>query len=194
MKKYKNLILYSIAVVLIFILAIFGYRYLTQEYSPNEIEIGKDNQNEESQSKAPDFTVINNNGDEVKLSDYIGKLVVVNFWATWCGPCASELPAFDNAYEKYKDEVEFLMVNLTDGYSETVDKVKKYVKDNGYTFPVYYDTKYSATNAYSIYSIPRTLFIDKKGNLIYSSIGAMSEEILNKYIENLKEGQMEETL
>ena len=104
----------------------------------------KDNQNKESQSKAPDFTVINNNGDEVKLSDYIGKLVVVNFWATWCGPCASELPAFDNAYEKYKDEVEFLMVNLTDGYSETVDKVKKYVKDNGYTFPVYYDTKYSA--------------------------------------------------
>lgn len=188
MKKYKNLILYSIAVLAIFTLAIYGYKYLTQKYSPEEIE--NTNNVEQVLNKAPDFTVINNNGEEFKLSDFIGKPIVVNFWATWCGPCKIELPAFDNSYKKYKDKVEFLMVNLTDGYSETVDGVKKYVNDNGYTFPVYFDTKYSAANAYSIYSIPRTLFIDENGNIVYSRVGVLSEEMLNKNIESLIEGEV----
>lgn len=121
----------------------------------------------------------------MKLSNLYGKPIVVNFWASWCGPCKMELPAFNNMYKKYGDKIELLMINLTDGYSETVDGVKKFVTKNNYDFPVYFDTEYSASNAYNIYSIPETVFINKSGNMVSSYIGAMSEELLEQYIQNL---------
>ena len=101
-----------------------------------------------------DFKVYDREGNPVSLSDMAGKPVVVNFWATWCGPCKSELPAFEKAYKTYGDKVEFMMVNLTDGQRETVPKVNEFISENEYTFPVYYDTKYSASAAYGISSIP----------------------------------------
>ena len=79
------------------------------------------------------------------------------------------------------------MVNLTDGYSETVEGVEKFISDNKYEFSVYFDTEYSASNAYSIYSIPRTLFIDKQGNILNSYLGMMDEETLEKHIIRLIE-------
>ena len=123
----------------------------------------------------------------MNLYDYIGKPIVVNFWATWCGPCRTELPAFNKIYKEYSDKIEFLMVNLTDGYDDTEDEVKKFVKDNEYEFPVYFDIKYSATDAYKISSIPKTIFIDVNGNIVYSKLGAMSEETIRKYIESIIE-------
>ncbi|MBP3544577.1 MAG: TlpA family protein disulfide reductase, partial [Lachnospiraceae bacterium] len=68
---------------------------------------------------APDFTVIDAEGNEVKLSDMRGKPVVVNFWASWCGPCKMEMPEFEEVYKELGDEVHFMMVNLTDGWQET---------------------------------------------------------------------------
>jgi len=70
------------------------------------------------------------------------------------------------------------MVNLTDGQRETVDGVAKFVKDGGYDFPVYYDTSYSAANAYGVYSIPMTVLVDAEGNLIGGQVGAVSEGAL----------------
>lgn len=136
--------------------------------------------------KANDFTVINNEGESVSLSDFFGKPIIVNFWASWCGPCKMELPEFEKAYKTYGEEIEFLMVNLTDEYGETVESVKKFTKDNNYNFPLYFDTEYSASNAYGLYSIPRTLFINKDGNIVKSFTGVIEKETLDRYIKILR--------
>ena len=78
------------------------------------------------------------------------------------------------------------MVNLTDGYNDTEDGVKQFVKENNYEFPLYFDTEYSATYTYNIYSIPQTLFIDKNGNILKSYTGMLNKQTLEKYIKNLK--------
>lgn len=134
---------------------------------------------------AMDFTVFNQADESVKLSDFYGKPIVVNFWATWCGPCKSELPAFEKLYDEYGTDVTFMMVNLTDGAQETVSGVSQFIMDNDYHFPVYFDTDMDAAMTYSVYSIPATLFIDADGNIVASHMGAMSESTLRNYIENM---------
>ena len=136
---------------------------------------------------APDFAVLDKDGNTVKLSDFRGKPVVINFWATWCPPCKQELPDFNKAAETYKDDVVFLMVNLTDGQRDTVNVVKAFVADNGYTFPVYFDTSYSAANAYSISSIPATYFINAKGEVVSYKVGMMTADELDTGIKLLTE-------
>lgn len=135
---------------------------------------------------APDFTVTDIDGNEVNLSDFKGKPVVLNFWASWCGPCKSEMPEFDEVYQKYKDTVEFMIVNLTDGYQETVKTASAYIIEQGYSFPVYYDTKSDAANTYYVYSIPTTYFIDAEGNMVAQAQGAIDKETLLRGIEMIK--------
>lgn len=141
---------------------------------------------EPDKSKAKDFTVLDKEGNSVKLSDYIGKPVVVNFWASWCPPCKSEMPDFDEVYKEMGEEITFMMVNMTDG-KETIEKAKSFVDGAGYSFPVYFDKGQDAAYAYQIYSIPTTLFIDKDGNLVQTAKGAMTKKALLQNIEAIKE-------
>lgn len=134
---------------------------------------------------APDFAVDNGQGSITRLSDFAGKPVVVNFWASWCPPCRSELPAFDSLYAEYGDRIQFMMVNLTDGERDTMPDVKVFVTEQGFQFPVYYDTTYSAANAYQIYSIPVTVFVRPDGTIAAQQIGAMQEATLRAYLEDL---------
>lgn len=134
---------------------------------------------------APDFTVLDKDGNTVRLSDKFGKPVVINFWATWCPPCKQELPDFDKLSKEYGDKIVFMMVNLTDGYRDTVDGTKRFVSGKGYTFPVYFDTKDNAASAYNVSSIPQTTFIDAKGNIYTTRIGAMNEATLRIYLNAL---------
>ena len=127
-----------------------------------------------SVSSLPDFEVLDKDGNTVKLSDFYGKPILLNFWATWCPPCKAEMPDLQEAYETYGDEVCFVMVNLTDGSRDTVEVVKTFVADNGYTFPVYFDTQSSAAMAYGIYSIPTTFLIGADGELLKSKSGMMT--------------------
>ena len=134
---------------------------------------------------APDFTVLDKDGNTVRLSDKFGKPIVINFWATWCPPCKQELPDFDKLSKEYGDRVVFMMVNMTDGYRDTVDGTKRFVSGKGYTFPVYFDTKDNAASAYNVSSIPQTTFIDAKGNIYTTRIGAMNEATLRIYLNAL---------
>lgn len=136
----------------------------------------EDNTAAEDSAKAPDFTVVNEVEEEVKLSDFVGKPVILNFWASWCGPCKSEMPFFQNMYDTYGEEVVFMMVNLTDGSRETIETALDYVQQADYTFPVYFDTNQEAAYAYYVSSIPATYFIDAEGNLVAYGVGALQEE------------------
>lgn len=124
-----------------------------------------ESETEQSAPVAPNFSSESaESGETVKLSDKLGKPIVINFWASWCGPCKAELPDFEEMYKKYGDEVEFMMVNLTSG-RETKSVAKAFVDSCGYTFPVYYDTMSSGAMAYGINAIPLTVFINKDGSI-----------------------------
>ena len=133
---------------------------------------------EDARIPAPDFTVINTNGDEVKLSDFLGTPVVLNFWASWCPPCKSEMPEFDKVYKDPGADVAFLMVDLVDGQRETVESGARHIEEQGYAFPVFYDVSGEAGYSYGISSIPTTVFIDKDGYIVTGAIGALNEQTL----------------
>lgn len=132
---------------------------------------------------APDFTVYDAEGGEIRLSDYSGKPVVLNFWASWCGPCKREIPEFQAAFEELGEDIAFLMVNMTDGSRETVDTASSFVEEAGYTFPVYYDRDMDAASAYGAYSLPTTYFIDAEGFVIARAAGAIDGETLQTGID-----------
>ena len=138
---------------------------------------------EELVDLAKDITVYDREGNAVKLSDMKGKPVVINFWATWCGPCKSELPAFQQAYETYGEELCFMMVDMVQGRTETKAGAIEYVDGQGYTFPLYFDEDGTAVVAYDIGAVPATFVIDAKGQLVDSHVGALSYEALVELLE-----------
>ena len=136
---------------------------------------------------APDFTVYDLEGNEVHLSDFIGKPIILNFWASWCGPCKMEMPDFHEKYLELGNEIHFLMINMTDGSRETVDSASKFIAGQEYTFPVFYDTESDASAAYGVYSLPTTFFIDAEGYAIAQATGAINMKILDKGIEMISQ-------
>lgn len=139
--------------------------------------------------QAVDFTVFDAEGQEVKLSDFFGKPVVVNFWATWCGYCKQEMPDFQEVYEEYKDQVHFLMIQSTDGSRETKEMGEAYIQEEGYSFPVYYDENREAVYVYSVYSLPTTILLDAEGRVAAYNPGLVEKEPLTAAIETLLEEQ-----
>ena len=137
---------------------------------------------EQNPNQALDFTVQDWEGNMVKLSDFFGKPIVLNFWASWCPPCKAELPDFDDACKKYDGEVVFLMVNMTDNQMETVEVAKDFIKTYGYDFPVYFDVDYEAAMVYGVRSIPQTYFINAEGEAVATATGMISASQLEQGI------------
>ena len=185
-KKFKWLIAMLILALLIAGASVL-YTQLKDEYMPDRLsDDANTNQDTVSQQetyiKAPDFTVVDSLSEKVKLSDMRGKPVVVNFWASWCPPCKAEMPDFEKIYKTYGDDITIMMVNMTDGYQETYEKAEAHIKENNYTFPVYYDIDYSAATAYRVTSLPATYFIDAQGNLVTHAKGMIDYETLENGI------------
>ena len=139
-----------------------------------------------SVSKAPDFTVYDLEGNPVQLSGFFGKPIVLKFWASWCGPCHSEMPEFQKKYEELGEEIQFLMINMTDGQRETPSVAYEFIFGEGYTFPVYYDTDMDAAMTYEVYSLPTTVFIDAQGNIVAQATGALDAATLQRGIDMIQ--------
>ena len=137
--------------------------------------------------EAADFTVYDQDYNPVSLENFLGKPIVLNFWASWCGPCKAEMPDFQEAYETYGDQVQFVLINLTDGNRETAQSATAYVTQQGYTFPIYFDPYYSAVSAYGITSIPATFFIDAEGHVLDKASGSINASRLVRGIEKILE-------
>ena len=95
------------------------------------------------------------------------------------------MPHIQEAYEQYGEDINFVLVNLTDGKRDTVDGVKEFVADAGYSFPVYFDTEMRGAYSYGAYSIPLTYFMDEKGMVVSGRLGAMTKEDLAQQIQAL---------
>ena len=128
--------------------------------------------------KAPQFTLPDKNGNMVTMSAVKGKIKIIDFWASWCGPCRSEMPDFDEIYRLLGDEVVFMLVNLTDGEVETMQTATAFVDSMGYSFPVYFDLTSEAAYLYGIQSIPTTFFISARGNFVAYAEGALDYNTL----------------
>ena len=133
-------------------------------------------------SMAPDFTCYDDAGNAVSLSDMRGKPVVVNFFASWCGPCKMEMPYFDECYAKYGDRVTFMMVNLCAFGNDTKENGKQMVESGGWTFPVYFDTDGEAAMEYAIRAMPTTILVSAEGELKGRHTGMMDRETLEKTV------------
>ena len=153
------------------------YNQLSADYAPQQMVT------EEVENLAPDFTVTDMDGNEVKLSDFFGKPIVLNFWASWCGPCQMEMPDFNEEYLELGGEVQFLMINMTDGNRETVQIASEFVAERGYSFPVFFDTTGYAATVYGAYSLPTTFFINAEGHVIARAVGAIDRDTLQRGID-----------
>ena len=198
MNSKKTLTIISIALVLLIGGASVLYTRLGQSLSPDQLSVQQPQQQadtavtgepaaEETAAPepvlAPDFTVYDQNGNEVQLSDYAGKPIVLNFWASWCGPCQMEMPDFHEKYLELGQDVHFLMVNMTDGSRETVDTASAFIDKNAYTFPVFYDTAVDAAMTYGVYSLPTTYFINARGHAVAQATGSINAETLQLGID-----------
>lgn len=194
MKKNRTLLILVIVFAVVMVGAAVLYRQLGEDAAPKQLvaetaateAASRETAATEPKSQvyqAPDFTVYDLEGNAHQLSDFFGKPIVLNFWASWCGPCKSEMPDFDAACAELDGQVQFLMVNMTDGSRETVDTASAFIEEQGYTFPVYYDTEQSAAYMYGVYSLPTTYFIDREGNLAAQAKGAISVDILQQGID-----------
>ena len=135
----------------------------------------------------PDFQVEDAEGNMISLSSFQGKPVILNFWASWCPPCKSEMPDFQVAYDAYGEDIQFMMVNLTDGRQETKETAGAFIEESGFTFPVYYDVNLEAAYAYNISSIPVTVLIDADGTVVAHRVGMLNAEGLQQGIDRLLE-------
>lgn len=133
---------------------------------------------------APDVTLYDAEGNEVSLSSFAGKPIVLNIWGSWCPPCVAEMPDFNEMYKKYPD-VQFVMLNATITEQGGMATAKKHVEDNGYEFPVFYDLYGEAIYSYGVSAFPTTVLITRSGYVVYNESGMLSAAQLEGVIKQL---------
>ena len=130
---------------------------------------------------ATDFTLPQLNSEDFTLSQTRGKMTIINFWASWCGPCKMEAPHFQEFYEDYSDRVEILAVNITS--KDKREDAAAFAKQYGFTFPVLLDESGQVSTMYGAFVIPTTIFLNDKGEIIHEYAGPMEKEFMVDLLE-----------
>ncbi len=155
------------------------------ESNDDLIEEGKDSQSMEADiaigELAPDFTLLNLEGEEVSLSDFRGQYILINFWATWCKYCDMEMPDLDRLNEENEDLV-VLAVNV----GEEKELVDEYIKEGDYRFPVVLDETGDVALTYLINAFPTSYFVDKEGILLGGVPGMLTYERMNQILDGIR--------
>ncbi|QXE18187.1 cytochrome c biogenesis protein/redoxin [Clostridium sp. 001] len=173
----------------------FDYKNKSAVYSKQQVqnEEDKSKKNESAEvnnTKAPDFSLVDQYGNTHKLSDYKGKVVFLNFWATWCPPCKSELPHIEEIYKEYENNSKDVIIlgvtapNL--GQEGSKENIRSFINKQGYTFPVVFDSDGDVMGRYDIDAFPTTFIIDKKGNINKYVPGSMDRASMESLINNVK--------
>ncbi len=176
-KKILNLI---IILILLFIFFLFSSK--TKIKKSSESVRNEPTKTEPVSTIAYDFELSDINGKKIKLSDFKDKVVILNFWATWCPPCRAEIPSFVELYKKYKNEGLSIIGVAID--NET--KVKNFVKEFKINYPVLLADEITIQKYGGIRGIPTTFIIDKNGNIIKNYIGYRPKETFENDFKNLK--------
>lgn len=144
-------------------------------------------ENEENKIPAIDFTLVDQYGEPHTLSDYKGKVVFLNFWATWCPPCRMEMPDIEEVYkERGKNAEDVIILGVSGpnlGREGSKEEIIEFLKEEGYTYPVVFDETGDIMATYSIQSLPTTFIIDRDGNIVDYVLGAMSKETMENIID-----------
>lgn len=163
-------------VVIVFILGLIGYSFYTNGSfmrTKEKAEVG---------SYAPDFMLTGVDGKEVRLSD-IKKPVLVNFWASWCGPCRQEAPELIRLYDHYKGKFEILAVNIT--INDKEENARKFARFFGMEFPVLFDRDGSIAEKYRVTGFPTTVFIGEDKKIVYIANGLLPSEKLEEITQKM---------
>ncbi len=189
MNKKVKMLIGIVAFAVLLVGAFFVYKDLTNQYNSKKIteqtpekKATEGNANNTVES-TPELTVLDQEDNQVMLSSMKGKPTVLNFWASWCPYCVAEMPDFQAVYEDLGTEVNFMMINVTDGERETKDKAIAFMQDKGFSFPVYYDTKLEASSYFGAYALPMTIILDGEGKVVDGIKGKTDEATLRSMIE-----------
>lgn len=192
MKKRKTLYLLIILILLI------GGSSLVYRHFENRVTLPQVEQQTKSTDKSDennvqnikdekyDLTFLDDDFQEQTLSSFIGKPIILNFWASWCPPCQHEMPFFQEIYNEYPD-IQVLLINQTDGTRENRRTARDFMMQNGYTMPLYYDKTTESLKKYGLSALPMTYFINAEGDIIGSVKGGITEETLQQYAKKLTE-------
>ncbi len=122
-------------------------------------------------SVAPDFTLENMQGEKVSLSQFRGKVVIVNFWATWCPPCRTEMPSMEVLHETFKDDgLILLAINVEQSGAKVV---AEFLKESPYSFPILLDEQNQTQNSYTVFQYPTSFIVDRNGIVVKKLVGAV---------------------
>lgn len=161
-----------------------------QNKTEKNVQQNEDNSTKVDKTKAADFSLIDQYGTSHKLSDYKGKVVFLNFWATWCPPCRGELPHIEEIYKEYKNNSENVIIlgitapNLANEGSKK--EITDFISKQGYTVPVMFDETGEIMDEYNIEAFPTTFIIDKDGNVYKYVAGAMEKDEMKTLINKAK--------
>lgn len=205
MNSKKKLIITAAAFAVIIILAVIAYNTLKNNTSAGNLNtlgstaqsddstdsqsddpIGSQSDSADTSNPIPEFSMTDADGKTVSISDLSGKPTVINFWASTCPYCIDEMPYFDEMYKEYGDDINFVMLDIIGFNGETEDDGRAFIEENGYSFPVYYDTEMDAAYTLGLRSLPMTLFLDSDGNMTAMANGRIDKETIQKGINMIQ--------
>lgn len=163
---------------------VLGWGLIIVLFATLSFNLSQSSANDRVTEKAVDFELNTLDGEKIRLSDYEGKKVVLNLWATWCPPCKAEMPHIQRFYEEHGDEVEVIAVNLT-SIDHGKEALQNFIEEYELTFPIPLDETGEVGDIYEAFTIPTSYFIDSEGRIAEKVVGPMDQRMMERIVEKM---------